>query len=146
MFKSSPSNMSKTAVSQAVMAKAMAAIQQGEGKNERGIPAVTFIKDVADFLKQHDLKIEILFENLSILWNKYNTMMKYVQENKQRDQIKLSELERSLKAVQRLIKLSGQDESLNANFPLSDSVYVDATVPSSNGVVYLMLGAGIVLV
>eukprot|EP00750_Incisomonas_marina_P001688 INCI1155.1.p2 GENE.INCI1155.1~~INCI1155.1.p2 ORF type:complete len:211 (-),score=65.41 INCI1155.1:1532-2164(-) len=132
-------------ITEADMAKAMAAIQQGEGKNERGIPAVTFIPDVEAFLKKNDMRIEILFENLSILQRKYRFMMQHLQSNKVTVMVKIPEIERTLKAVQHLMRKAAADEEVQTSFPLNDGVYVDATVAANQGTVYLWLGANVML-
>ena len=132
-------------ISEADMAKAMAAVQQGEGKNERGIPSVTFIRDVESFLKEHTMAIEILFENLSVLQSKYRFMMKHLQENKVAVMVKIPEIERTLNTVKHLIKKADDDEEVKTSFQLADSVYADAKISASTKTVYLWLGANVML-
>ncbi len=127
------------------MAKAMAAIQQGDVKNERGIPSVTFIPDVELFLKEHTMAIEILFENLSILQSKYRFMMKHLQENKVAVMVLIPEIERTLKTVKHLIRKADDDEEVKTSFALADSVYADAKISSKTKTVYLWLGANVML-
>jgi len=137
--------MSHPNVTEAEMAKCMAAIQQGEGKNGRNIPAMTFIPDVASFLKQHDMKIEVLFQNLATMREKYRFMSKRLQDTRVAIMAKVPENERTLKTVQHLMKKAADDEEVKASFPLADSVYVDATVSPDQGTVYLWLGANVLL-
>ena len=124
----------------------MAAIQQGEGKNGRGIPAVTFIPDVAKFLEKYETGVECLYENLTILLSKYRRMMKEFNDQKLRFMVNIPEIERTLKTVQALIKKAEAEEDMTASFPLADGVYVEAKVPANNaGTVYLWLGASVML-
>ena len=136
-----------TEISRAEMAKTMAAIQSGKGEqNERGIPRVAFIPDVGEFMKQHDLKVEILFENLNLLLQKYRLMMAHLQKNKTSLQVRSPQISRALQAVQQLISKAEAEEEMKTSFPLSDSVFADATVtPNAEGSVYLWLGANVML-
>ena len=127
------------------MAKGMAAIQKGKGENSRGIPSVTFIPNVAEFLREHDLAIEILFENLSILQNKYRFMMKHFTLYKTNLLKSMPQLQRTHKAIKHLIAKRAAEEDVTTSFALADSVYVDAKVEATQDTVFLWLGANVML-
>lgn len=130
---------------QAALQRASTVIKQGEGKNERGIPAVTFVQDVGAYLKEKDLKIEILFEALTVLRRKYENMMHFMQQNKQVAQKQVPEVRRTLEAVKHLIKAADEEKELKTSFSLSDGVYSDATIDTKQGSVFLALGANVLL-
>jgi len=153
-----------------------------EGENPRKIPKIIFIvriiriyikilisqqqqqqqDDVAAFLKKNKLSIEIAFQFLNQLLQKYRFMEKHMQRNKLKFRQKVPEIEQTLNMVKFLQKKqAGEDEdedddeddektadgdqkAFTTHFPLADSVYGKASIKPV-GTVNLWLGASVML-
>lgn len=116
------------------------------------------------FLKANDLRIEIAFEYLNELLQKYRFMEAHMQKNKARLNEKLPEIKRTIDVIKLLEKkASGEDDeegdsadeakdskeknntpSFTSHFPLADSIFGKASV-KVNGRVNLWLGANVML-
>jgi len=130
------------------------------GSNERDIPRMIFIDDVAKFLAKHNFKIEISFQYLNELLQKYRFMEMHMQKNKAKLREKLPEITQTLNMIiflQKKASGDGEDDDedddedtgkspgeFTANFPLADSVYGKATIKPT-GTVNLWLGANVML-
>jgi len=118
----------------------------------------TIQEDVPQFLKKSNTSIEVAFQYLNELLQKYRFMEKHMQTNKARLLEKLPEIRQTLNMILFLQKKQkGDDEdeddedektsepkAFKTNFPLADSVYGKASVKPT-GTVHLWLGASIML-
>jgi len=131
------------------------------GMNERSIPKMVFIDDVAKFLAKHKFQIEVTFQYLNELLQKYRFMEMHMQKNKAKLKLKLPEITQTLNMIKFLEKKASGDEEdededdeddgkksapgeFTANFPLADSVYGKAVIKPT-GTVNLWLGANVML-
>jgi len=112
-----------------------------EGKNPRGIPASTFIDDVAVFIKQHNITVEGALGAFNELYSKYKYMENSFLRSKNVYKSKLPEIEQTLELVRVMNNGKESGTEVAANYSLCDTIYAKAKIDSSVGKVFLWVGA-----
>ena len=117
--------------------------------NPRGIPEVTFIDDVEDFVKNAKKELptvttEVLIKSFNTMYSKYKLMEVHLLKNKGHMKNKIPDLRSTLDMVHQLIKKRDAGEIMKTKFNLADNVYADAEV-EGNGTVCLWMGANVML-
>ncbi|KAK2570648.1 Prefoldin subunit 3 [Acropora cervicornis] len=105
--------------------------EKAENKKHRGIPEALFLEDVDEFMKKggHDAAESVLKE---------------LDENHQKLQIQVPDLNSSLEMVKLLSSRKDSSKPLQSRFLLSDQLYCTADVPPTEKVM-LWLGANVML-
>lgn len=120
-----------------------------DGTNEHGVPKVRFVEDITSFSKTFDppASAELMIGAYSDLFGKFKTYEGSLVQKKKTFQIKIPEIEKSLKLV-KFLKSKQEDEDeekpLTTRYNLADMVFAKAEI-SKSGVVHLWLGANVML-
>ena len=111
-------------------------------KNEKNIPAMTFIEDIPDWCTKYGH--EQLVEELNIFLNKYKYMEAQTLKHSESIKLKLPDIEKALESVVFVKdKYEKKDEKeLNVDFMVAHNLWAKADVPVSE-TVCLWLGADI---
>ena len=96
--------------------------------NTKGIPRVEFIKDIGSFVNEKK-DITTAFEEVKVLYTKYQTMKEYLLKERDARVSSLPELESNLGIVEKLKKM-GEDgvKEFPMFYQLGDLVYAKAKV------------------
>lgn len=113
-------------------------------RNPRGIPSMVFIDSVVDTLAKNSCTVEALLESLQTMHSKYKLMERHLVLNKNEVTSKIPEIEKSLNAIEVLMKKQETGDVLETHFGLADNVYAEAIVKPI-GTVCLWLGANVML-
>mmetsp|Transcript_32090 Transcript_32090/g.73778 ORF Transcript_32090/g.73778 Transcript_32090/m.73778 type:complete len:219 (+) Transcript_32090:28-684(+) len=113
-------------------------------RNARNIPTMKFIDDIAAFMKEEGCTTEELLQALTTMHGKYKLMEQGLLSSRQRVQSKQPDIERTLAAVERLIKARESGETMSTYFDLSDNVMAKAAIEPTEKV-FLWLGAGVLV-
>ncbi|CCD22836.1 tubulin-binding prefolding complex subunit PAC10 NDAI_0A06820 [Naumovozyma dairenensis CBS 421] len=118
--------------------------------NPRGIPGAPFVNQVEDFIKDPQ-DFELCFNKFQERLSKY----KFMQESKlttvKQLKIRIPDLENTLKICNNLKRQSenndddGDDEPLQVNYQLNDTLYTKAEISKIQDTVCLWLGADVML-
>ncbi|GAX15102.1 hypothetical protein FisN_12Lh202 [Fistulifera solaris] len=117
-----------------------------DGKNERDIPIAKFIDDIGKFAEsfQPPASTELLIGAYTQLYNKYKSYEASLTRKQQHLDIKIPDLENSLKLIQQLLKKKEEGESGVVRYSLADNIYAKADL-DYDGTVNLWLGANVML-
>ncbi|CRG85683.1 Prefoldin subunit 3 [Talaromyces islandicus] len=128
----------------------MAAVQKsGEGTNPRGIPIAPFVDNVSDYVTSRS-EVEGTLKSFQEMISKYQFMEMNTQRRSVGLKEKIPDIQKTLEMV-KFLKLrrtaeNEDDELLETNFELNDTLYARATVSKQDtDEVYLWLGANVML-
>ncbi|XP_054271972.1 prefoldin subunit 3 [Macrosteles quadrilineatus] len=114
-------------------------------KSYAGIPEAVFVDDVDAFmaLPEND-GVETVLKRLDEQHSKYKFMELNLASKRKRLRVQIPDLEHTLKMVKMLQNQKSSPEEFEAQFLLSDQVYMKATIPPTDKVC-LWLGANVML-
>jgi len=116
-------------------------------KNERGIPATKFLDDIELFANSFNppASSELLIGAYSDLFSKFKAYEQQLEQKRATYHEKLPEIEKSITLVRHLKAKKDADETVITRYNLADTIYSKAEVDCSQGIVYLWLGANVML-
>ncbi len=108
-------------------------------KNEKNIPAMTFIEDVPEWCNKYGA--EQLVEELNVFYNKYKYMEAQTQKHSDSIKLKIPDIEKAIESVQ-FIKdeYEKQVKDISLDFMVAHNLWAKAEVPVTP-TVCLWLGA-----
>ena len=114
-------------------------------KNARGIPAAPFVGEVEEYIKDPN-DFELVFSK----FQERLSMYKYMQESKastvKQLRIRVPDIEHTLQVCQTLqLQDNDEDEPMEVNYQLNDTLYTKAVVDTEDKKVGLWLGADVML-
>mmetsp|Transcript_22108 Transcript_22108/g.77477 ORF Transcript_22108/g.77477 Transcript_22108/m.77477 type:complete len:209 (-) Transcript_22108:31-657(-) len=113
-------------------------------KNERGIPAMTFVEDVEAYLASKKATVEELIAAFNEMHSKYKFMEQSLTAEKAQLKNKIPEIRRTLEMVEALQAKQEAGEAMTTHFNLADNVFAKATVEGVE-TVCLWLGANVMV-
>eukprot|EP00003_Mantamonas_plastica_P001441 TRINITY_DN1100_c0_g2_i1.p1 TRINITY_DN1100_c0_g2~~TRINITY_DN1100_c0_g2_i1.p1 ORF type:complete len:198 (+),score=58.24 TRINITY_DN1100_c0_g2_i1:221-814(+) len=111
-------------------------------KSERGIPEVTFVKDIPEFCGEDD--IDSVMNKFQEYYSKYKLMEMNLVSQRAALKRKIPEIKKSLQVVRYLQDMNEAGEAFDTNYEVADNVYATATVDKTDSVC-LWLGANVML-
>ncbi|XP_046670526.1 prefoldin subunit 3 [Homalodisca vitripennis] len=120
--------------------------EDGPKKSYAGIPEANFVDDVDAFmaLPENSGAVDTVLKKLDEQHSKYKFMELNLASKRKRLRLQIPDLEHSLKMIKMLQKQQNSPEDFEAQFLLSDQVYMKAVVPPTDKVC-LWLGANVML-
>jgi len=121
-------------------------VKDEKQKNSLGIPAATFVEDVDKYMKEDSNQdsAELVLRKLDEQHSKYKFMEMSLFRKKRILKKQIPDLKTSLNILKLLKTKKESEETVAAQFMISDDLYVKAKVPPS-GKVGLWLGANVML-
>ena len=112
----------------------------------RGIPKAPFIADIdAWMLKEENNSIEDVLNTLQEQLSKYKFMFAHLEQRQKMLQGKLPEIQKSIDAIELIVRQQSTDQDLLVEFEHADTLYVKACVPVGTTRVNLWLGANVMV-
>jgi len=111
--------------------------------NSLGIPAASFVENVEEFMKSEEDAGQAI-RKFDEAHSKYRFMELNLMQKKRRLKKQLPDIKSSLDVLKLIKSRRDLNEPMEANFLLSDQVYIDAHVPPTDKI-YLWLGANVML-
>lgn len=112
-------------------------------RNARGIPQAPFVEKVEDYIK-----VPADFDKVMTVFQERLQQYKYMEQSKlnsvKQFERKIPEIEETLKMVEVLKLKHENQETLESNYQLNDTLYTEAEIPSTDKVL-LWLGADVML-
>ena len=112
--------------------------------NPRGIPRVDFVENIADFVKQRGVAVDVIIRQFSEQHSKYKLMEHKLAQNISHLRGKVPEIEKNIDALELLQKRKAEEAELITQFGITDLCYAEAAVPPTS-TVHLWLGANVMV-
>eukprot|EP01016_Furgasonia_blochmanni_P033798 TRINITY_DN3569_c0_g2_i4.p2 TRINITY_DN3569_c0_g2~~TRINITY_DN3569_c0_g2_i4.p2 ORF type:complete len:205 (-),score=75.47 TRINITY_DN3569_c0_g2_i4:285-899(-) len=109
--------------------------------NPKKIPEALFIEDVENFVNKHG--VQKIMESLQEVYSKYKLMESQLQRQKESMKQKIPEIKRALDIIEFLEKK--QDEEMNLDFLLADTIWAKGKINKGTQKVNLWLGANVLV-
>jgi len=119
-----------------------------EGTNSRDIPAAKFLDDIELFANSFTppASSTVLIGAYSDLYSKFKAYETALTKKRISYQEKLPEIEKSISLVRHLMEKKNAGEAgATTRYNLADTIYTKAEVDCSQGIVFLWLGANVML-
>lgn len=111
--------------------------------NPRGIPKAPFVDNVADYISDAE-PADVVLRKFQEAVGKYKYMEVNTLQRKKSLESKIPEIRKTLEAVEFLKTRQETGETVDAQFELNDTLYVNAKIEAQENV-YLWLGANVML-
>lgn len=113
--------------------------------NPRGIPRVTFVEDIAKFVKASGDSAENVLKRLSEQYGKYKLAEHKLIKGSANLESKIPDIKKTLQTIQFLKKqLEDKEKGFTTTYGLTESVFCEAEVPPQK-TVHLWLGANVMV-
>uniref|UniRef100_A0A7S2W9X8 Prefoldin subunit 3 n=2 Tax=Mucochytrium quahogii TaxID=96639 RepID=A0A7S2W9X8_9STRA len=112
------------------------------GRNERGIPIVQFVEDLPTFMKQDNATTKGVIEVLQEVRKELGQVEANLSRYKELHKATIPDIKETLEVVHFMRKKGeSSDQPVTTSYQVSASIFAEATIEPSKGMVVLWLGA-----